>query len=32
MDANGEAWKMVANKKQADTADVVLIVSSFLER
>jgi hypothetical protein len=24
---DGEIWKMVANEKQADTADVVLIVS-----
>ena len=28
---DGEIWKMVANEKQADTADVVLIVSFFLE-
>lgn len=24
---DGEIWEMVANEKQADTADVVLIVS-----
>ncbi len=28
---NGEIWKMVANEKQADTADVVQIVPFFLQ-